>query len=411
MRRLLWLSCLSYLVIGLAHVVGGSVLEQMMTHYQLSYKDSGQWVMNQFLGFLVGVLLAPYLTSKLGKRGCVLLAVGLLTVSEAAYSLLPPWGLMLAIAPLAGFGFGMTEAVIGAMVIDLSEEKATAMSRVEIFFGIGAFLMPTAAGFLIRHEIWQLSFPIVSAIAGITFILWLTMSFGKIDEQIGYYARSSSLAASKPVATDGKLSRLLGGYKPQTIPFVLLSAVFFMIYVGMEMSFANYLPSIMIEQAGVAAADAPAALSLFWGTVIIGRLFAGGLSDRIGHSRYLLFATGGASASLILMALTGQASWMFVSIGLAGLFFSGIFGIALVYANGLVPGMTEKTTSLLVAFGGLGGALFPKLTGWVMDRYGVSQTILMIAFLIVLLFIVLLAMLTLGRKQQASLEIDTVGGN
>ncbi|WP_052350807.1 MFS transporter [Paenibacillus gorillae] len=230
MRKLLWLGCLSYLVIGLAHVIGGAVLEQMMAKYGLSYRDSGQWIMNQFLGFLVGVLIAPTITSKVGKRGGVLIAIGLLTISEAAYSLLPPWGLMLAIAPFAGFGFGMTEAVVGAMVIDMATQngKASAMSRVETFFGIGAFLMPTMAGLLIRHDIWQLSFPVLAAMSGIMFILWLTMQFGgEIDDRISFHGRLGDQPPQGAVSMErsqdnntsaGVRKGGLLGYHPQTLP-------------------------------------------------------------------------------------------------------------------------------------------------------------------------------------------------
>jgi FHS family glucose/mannose:H+ symporter-like MFS transporter len=48
---------------------------------------------------------------------------------------------------------------------------------------------------------------------------------------------------------------------------------------------------------------------------------------------------------------------------------SGMFSIALVFANRAVPGITERTTSLLMAAGGIGGALMPKLTGWCLDRF------------------------------------------
>ncbi|GLX71360.1 MFS transporter [Paenibacillus glycanilyticus] len=402
MRKLIALGCLSYLVIGLAHVVGGSVMEQMLDKYDLSYDDGGQWMMNQFFGFLVGVLLSPYITSKIGKRGGVLVSLGLLTLGEAAYSLTPhSWGLMLFIALFAGFGFGMTESVIGAMVIDMAEEngKANAMTKLETFFGIGAFLMPTLAGILIRYDVWQLSFPILSALAGITFILWMTLSFGPIDDKIGYHARvRKEHAESKPTIAGAKG---FFGYKASAIPFLLLSALFFLIYVGVEMSFSNYLPSIMIARSGMTEASAPSSLSLFWATMIVGRLFAGRLADRVGYFRYLLVAIAGACLVVVAMGAVLQLSGMMVLIALSGLFFSGVFGIALVFANGLLPGTTERTTSLLVACGGIGGAIFPKLTGWMMDSYGADRTVWILGALIVVMFIVLIAMLALGRRQQA----------
>ncbi|WP_028609509.1 MFS transporter [Paenibacillus harenae] len=405
MRKLIWLGCLSYLVIGVAHVVGGSILEQLIGHYGLTYKDGGQWIMNQFLGFLVGVLFAPSLTARVGKRGAVLLAIGILTASEAAYSLLLPWGWMLAIAPLAGIGFGMTEAVVGAMIIDLAKNgKASAMSRLETFFGVGALLIPIAAAYLIQQNVWQVSFPILAAMSGITFVLWLTMSFGELDDQLSYAPKSAEgsqanaeIAAS--LAAPRADASAFFGYSRKALPFLLLSALFFMIYVGMEMSFSNYLPSILIERSGIGESAAASVLSLFWGTMVLGRLFAGVLADRMGYSRYLLIATLGASAVFVLMAVMGQLSWTLVFVGLSGLCFSGIFGIALVYANALIPGMTERTTSLLVACGGLGGAIFPRLTGWIMDQFHVQATLWYVSALVIVMLLLLAVMLVLGRRR------------
>ncbi|WP_337102284.1 MFS transporter [Paenibacillus sp. YIM B09110] len=398
MKKLIWIGCLSYLVIGIAHVVGGSILEQLIDHYGLTYKDGGQWIMNQFLGFLVGVILAPSITARIGKRGAVLIALGALTLSEAAYSLLLPWGWMLAVAPLAGIGFGMTEAVVGAMIIDLAKGKASAMSRLETFFGVGALIIPVAAAYLIAQNVWQLSFPILAALSGVTFVLWLTMSFGKLDEQIGFQPPKAAVSNSLEQGAAGARTGLFG-YPRTALPFLLLSAAFFMIYVGMEMSFSNYLPSLLIERSQVDESSAAAALSLFWATMVFGRIFAGTLAEKMGYAKYLFIATGGATIVFALMALMGQLSWMLFFVALSGLFFSGIFGIALVYANALIPGMTERTTSLLVACGGLGGAIFPRVTGWFMDRYDGGVTLWYVSILVLIMLFVLGAMLVLGRGQ------------
>lgn len=409
MKKLMWMGCLSYLVIGIAHIIGGSVLEQLIDYYGLTYKDGGQWIMNQFLGYLVGVLLAPALTARVGKRGAVLIAMGALTLAEAAYSLLLPWGWMLAFAPLAGIGFGMTEAIVGAAIIDLMKGKASAMSRLETFFGIGALVIPITAAYLIQQHVWQLSFPILAAMAGITFVLWLTISFGSLDDSLGPRqvaaaaenvwadadAHSGAPSNSSPSARRGWL-----GYPAKSLPFLFISALFFLIYVGVEMSFSNYLPSILIERSGMEESSAAAVLSLFWGTMVLGRLFAGVLADRMGHASYLAVFSAGAACAFVGMSVTDAESWMLVMVALSGLFFSGIFGIALVYANGLLPGMTERTTSLLVALGGVGGAVLPRLTGWIMDSYPVRATMWSIAGSVVLLLLVLIVWLGFGKKQQ-----------
>ncbi|MFD2117085.1 MFS transporter [Paenibacillus yanchengensis] len=406
MKKLLWLGCFSYLLIGVAHIIGGSILEQLVAHYQLSYKDGGQWIMNQFLGFLVGVLFTPALSARFGKRATVLFAIGMLTISEAAYSLLLPWGFMLSFAPLAGLGFGMTEAIVGAMIIEYTKDgKATAMSKLETFFGIGALIIPLAAAYLIQKNIWQLSFPILAAMSAVMFILWLTTSFGEVDHHLSEKAKDKEPSAPAQRgntalgATTLKPTRKIPfGYDASSLPFLAFAVLFFLFYVGTEMSFSNYLPAILLGHTGVSEVAAASSLSVFWGAVVVGRIFAGVLAERLGYTRFLFIMTAGAAIVFGFMTVFNSYALMLVFIALTGLFFAGLFGIALVYANGLLPGHTERTTSLCVAFGGMGGAIFPRITGWFMDQYTISATLIYLAILVVGLFVLMLVLMMIGKK-------------
>jgi MFS transporter, FHS family, glucose/mannose:H+ symporter len=393
MRKLLWLGCLSYLVIGMAHVVAGSVLESVLHSYGLEYRDGGQWIMNQFLGFLVGVLCGPLITRTIGRRNTLLLAMGSLTAAEAAYSLLLPWGWMLSFAAIAGFGFGMTEAVIGAMIIEYVEErKASAMTQLETFFGLGALLMPGIAALLIDSGVWQMAFPIVTAMAGITTLLWLTLSFGKADDLLAQVPRS--VGARAPRKRYGK----------GAVPFLAVGIIFFMVYVGMEMSFSNYLPSIMIKRTGMTEATAASTMSVFWGMMVVGRMVTGRIAEWSGYKRFLLVSVASGLGIFVLLALSGHSGISLLLVGLNGLMWSGVFAISLLYVNHWVPGMTERTTSLMVAAGGLGGALLPKLTGWLMDNYNATVTLWIIAGTALLMIILIVLLVILGRRLEKGHE-------
>jgi MFS transporter, FHS family, glucose/mannose:H+ symporter len=395
MKKLIWLGCLSYLVIGMAHVVAGSVLEPLLDHYGLDYRDGGQWIMNQFLGFLFGVLATPYIIRMLGRRNTLLVALGTLTAAEAAYSLLLPWGWMLGFGPVAGFGFGLTEAVLGAIIIEfVTEGKASAMTRLETFFGLGALAMPAIAGVLIANQVWQMAFPVVTAVSGITTLLWLTLSFGKADDMLAYdpiaraAGRTGSGAPPKP------------RYVRASLPVLAIGMLYFALYVGMEMSFSNYLPSILKERMGMEEAAAASSLSIFWGMMVVGRIFSGRVAEWSGYFRYLLVSSAVGTGFLVLLAMTGHEVTGLIWTGLSGLFWSGVFAIGLLYVNGKLPGMTERTTSYLVAAGGLGGALLPKATGWFMDSYGAVGTLWMIAGAAAMLIVLLGAMAAASRKVQ-----------
>lgn len=53
---------------------------------------------------------------------------------------------------------------------------------------------------------------------------------------------------------------------------------------------------------------------------------------------------------------------------------SGLFSIALVFANKMLPGSEETTPSLLIASGGIGGAVLPLLMGKSMDLGGAGAS-------------------------------------
>ncbi|MGN7457345.1 MFS transporter [Paenibacillus pasadenensis] len=437
MRKLILLGCLSYFVIGLAHVVAGALLEPVMANYDLSYGAAGQWITNQFLGFLLGVLAAPAITSRIGRRSGLVLALGFLTAAEAIYSMLPPWDVILVAAPVAGFGFGMTEAVVGALIMDVfARGKASVMGWLEVAFGAGALAMPGLAALLIRDGIWMMSFPVLTALAGISMLLWMTLSFGPADEAVAHTPRTAKPAAAAPAdgpaaaareadepivapGLDGPAAVPAGGalaaakaeapasgrgwlgYGRGSWPLLAVGMAFFFLYVGLEMVFANYLPSIMTKGSGIGEAEASAVLSLFWATMVAGRLLIGFATRAAGYRVYLLGSVASTLAALVLLATAGTLTWTLVLVALAGFCMAGIFAVALIYVNERLPGMTDRTTSLLVACGGLGGAIFPKLGGWLFDLHGWQRLLQLTAVMGAVLLVLLLVLLALRGRQAA----------
>ncbi|TBL72645.1 MFS transporter [Paenibacillus thalictri] len=389
MRVIFWLGCACYLLIGLAHVVVGSVLEEMMTYYGRSYSDGGQLVFNQFAGFLVGVLLTPTITRRIGRRETLIIALLALTIGELVYCFLPPWGWMLATAPVAGLGFGVIEAVIGAIIIEFVQDNtAVAMSRLEVFFGVGALLIPLISGVLILYGVWNLSFLTVAVLSAVIGALWIFMPVGK---HRGTLSRNPDAALPSKSAPVKRLDGI-------GISFLTLMVIFFMVYVGAEMSFVNFAPSMLIENTGASSAEAAISNTFFWTAMAVGRLFAGVLAQRVGYAKYLLYSCG---FSLVMVAVFSLTNTLWSSIGvivLLGLGMAGIFSIALVAANLLMPGRTERTTSLLVAAGGIGGAVVPRVIGWLMDAFGTAGAQWLLISIMLVMLLIMIASALLGKK-------------
>lgn len=115
------------------------------------------------------------------------------------------------------------------------------------------------------------------------------------------------------------------------------------------------------------------------------------------------------STAVIFVVMGGlESTWAtFVLTFLAGLAMSGMFAVALVFLNRAMPGMTERTTSLLMAFGGIGGALMPRLTGWFLDENGTDATRwLFAAFAVVMLAVIVWALLSAKSLERASVSTE-----
>lgn len=399
MSRLVFLGSVAYLMVGIAQLVIGTVMEPMVHEYGVGYGDGGQLVMHQFLGGMTGVLCAPWLMRYLGKRGLLLTAISLIVVIQLVYATMPPWPVMLTVAPVTGFGFGITEATVGTFVIMAAAGNANkAMSRVEVFFGLGALLMPFVGAFLISEGIWKMSFVLVSVLAAVTLVLWLLYWPRILDAPPAAETNRSEPSASIGAAAGG--SRL--------VSWTLIACIlFFSAYVGLEMSFIHYLPSLLVQDNGVTEAAASLSISVYWAAMTIGRMTAGHAADRWGGASYLVFmCMANAVVFLLMISLHGTAETFVLTI-LSGLAMSGMFSIALVFANRAVRGAAERTTSLLMAAGGIGGALLPKLTGWFLDRFGPDETRWLFAGFGLLLLAVMLWAVSAARKSRPAVAANS----
>jgi FHS family glucose/mannose:H+ symporter-like MFS transporter len=399
MARLIFLGCVAYLAVGLGQLVVGTIMEPMVTAYGVQYGDGGQLVMNQFLGGMVGVLVAPWLIRRIGKKPLLLIALASMVLSQIIYMLQPSWGMMLAAGPIAGFGFGATEAVVSSFIIGSSMGNSNvAMSRVEVSFGVGALVMPFVGAALISSGHWVAAFGVVAVMTVLAIVLWWMFWPTKLERQMEELKESSSVASIESVGSSGR-----SGLSKITLVLVA-GCVFFMVYVGFEMSFIHYLPSLLVLNNGLSDSTASLSLSIYWGAMVLGRMVSGHAADRWGGGVYLLATCLMAAVLFVVMGGIDSTWATFVLTFLAGLTMSGMFAVALVFINRAIPGMTERTTSLLLAFGGIGGAVMPRLTGWYLDVRGADATWWLFAVFAVAMLAVIVWALLAAKSARSVVE-------
>ncbi|MBA2943481.1 MFS transporter [Paenibacillus sp. CGMCC 1.16610] len=364
MRRLLIMGCLSYLLTGCTHVIFGAVLPELLTHYGRSYSDGGLLVFLEFGGFLLGVLSMPAFSRRFSRRNTITTAFGLLFLAMMTIVMLPPWAFAVSLTFVAGVAFGLVEASISTFVLMAAKDKqASAFSTLEVFFGLGALFMPIVSSILIANGLWKYGFMLLGLSALATGLIWSKLSLGEHDELLAHKADKSQQEVKPPALTRSSLT------------FLILFMLVFFIYVGMENTIVNFLPSIFIDQMHTSSSLSSLAVTAYWIAMVAGRLFAGVLAEKMTYFRYLAVAFGGSLITVFLWLFSTQLWSSFAIVLLLGLFMSGMFAVALIYANQLLPGRTEQTTSTLIAAGGLGGSVIPLGVGWGMDKFQVGLSI------------------------------------
>lgn len=179
-------------------------------------------------------------------------------------------------------------------------------------------------------------------------------------------------------------------YSKKQLGLLTIFVVFFFVYMGLELGLMNFLPSILVERLELSESIASLSVSILWIAMIVGRLFSGKIAEAVQYMPFLIWSTVGTLLFTMSMVFVSGQWVTYVLIFGTGLFMSGLFCIALVYANVLIPGMTERTTSILIASGGIGGAVLQYLTGWSMSAWPVVGTIWILAGFCVLLLLTLL---------------------
>lgn len=379
MKRIFALSCGFYLLIGITSVVLGALLPVLLSHYERGYSDGGFLLFLQFLGFLVGVIVAPALTARIGRKAMLTLALICIVAAYTLLGFLPSWSVVLLLTIIVGFGSGIIEPSVGAFTIEFTEnQKAVAMSKLDVFFALGALLIPAVAALFIWMDLWHLTFYTVAVLSLVLMLLWITM-----PRPAALYLEQAGENTVTHAAGKAQYSR-------KHLGLLTIFVIFFFIYMGLELGLMNFLPSILVERLQLQESVASLSVSILWIAMIIGRLFSGKIAESVNYMPFLIWSTVGTLLFTVAMVfVTGQWATYVLIFG-TGLFMSGLFCIALVYANVLIPGMTERTTSILIASGGIGGAILQYVTGWSMSTGPIVNTIWILAGFCLILLLTLM---------------------
>jgi len=165
--------------------------------------------------------------------------------------------------------------------------------------------------------------------------------------------------------------------RPAAVPLALL---YFTIVLRTTTSygFMTFAPPLLTEQ-GFTIGEASTAVSLYLFASGIGGFIGGPLADRYGARRVILWSLVAAVPFMAVAPLLSPLGFTAL-LAVGGLLLQSTLPISVTFAQTFVKGGAATVSSLMMGFAWGMGSLFVPLIGASADRFGIEQTLVVLAF-------------------------------
>ena len=156
-----------------AHQLRPAQLSDMIGCYGLTDSVQGLPASVYSVGLMLAMLLALALTGRVRKPLLLLIAFVASIVTLLPQSLIPAFGVFLALNVLMGIAFGLLDSLVSANMADLHTGRrgAIMMSMLHASYGIGGMVAPMAYSGLLRSGMaWNMLFVAAAAAGGVLLI-------------------------------------------------------------------------------------------------------------------------------------------------------------------------------------------------------------------------------------------------
>jgi MFS family permease len=336
--------------IGVGRFVYTPILPPMLATLGLSKSEAGLIAAANFLGYLIGALVAAVPTLPGGRRHWLFGALAISALTTAAMGLGETMAAFLILRFIGGAASAFVLILGSAIVLEHLAEVGRAGLSALHFAGVGSGIAVSAAliaGLMQCGESWR----VLWAASGALSLGGLVAAAGLLPRPAAP-TRSSGLRASSPL--DRSLTRLITAYGFFGFGYVI-TATFLVAIVRGAPAIRPLEPVIWIVF-GLAAM--PSVALWTW----IARL----LGVPRGFGLACVVEAGGVLASVGWQTIEG----LFVAAVLVGGTFMGLTALGLVEARALAGGDPRRALALITGAFGFGQIIGPVFAGVVSERLG-----------------------------------------
>ena len=316
-------------------------------------------------GFMSGRVLSRFGTGPVALASAVMTGLSLLGLS-----FVPNFPLMVALAFPLGLGAGAVDAGLNHYVAEHYTSKH--MNWLHACWGVGATLGPVIMGSALAGDGgWPRGYLII-ALSQLSLATILFFSLGLWAHQ------GPARHDPEKVAAGGRPDT------PRWAPF--LAAFLFMLYVAVEMGTGLWAASVLIESRHFAPASAGIAITLYYGSIMTGRVLIGFVSERLGNRRLIRYGLSVALVGIVLLLIPGWPPLALAGVTLLGFGCSPVYpGLMHETPRRFDPATARKVIGWQVAAANIGGAVLPTAFGVQAAAIGLESIFVTVAVLLGLL--------------------------
>jgi FHS family glucose/mannose:H+ symporter-like MFS transporter len=341
---------LAFFLFGFTDNLKGPTLPAMLTELNINYATGGNIFFGEYLGFLIATMLTGVIADKFGLKSVLIFAGICLVIGVSGYSTGQSTFLLSISMFIIGLGLGAFELGPNAVIVEVyKERKGLFLNLMAVLHGLGSLAAPLFIGWLFYNGIsWRTAYRWDLVLIALFLILAIMLRFPKAEEKT-----QIDFKRIREIAFKG------------TLPLFYFAIA---VYVAAEIGVASWLVAYLQDFRGATVAASNQALSLFFGTLMIGRLIGGFFVHRFGYVRSVLFAGLGALICLVVGTLTSLS----IFLALTGFFFSIIFPTITAAVSDELTENVNTILGTLFTCAGIGGMIGPWVIGWASTNLGLQ---------------------------------------
>ncbi|MFB6777878.1 sugar MFS transporter [Streptomyces sp. NPDC056352] len=351
-------SCVGFVLIGALQALYGPAIPALRERFDLTPSAAGLALSAHFVGGVTGVLLFGPLNGRIGNRRTLGGSYLLMAIGAAGFAMAPDWPVALAMALLAGLGFGGVDYGLNQLFATGFGRRSTAMLNIlNAHFGVGAVLGPAVIGAVgsERYAAVFLGFALVA--------LPLLLCLGGVRDT----GAPETDGHAPPVSTGARIrNRSLGTV---LAAFVVL----YVLHVGIEAGVGGWEPT-HLETVGFGAGVAATATSVYWLMMTAGRFLVAPLALRFSAPSLIAVSCAGMTVCLLLSWTPEFAPYAYAGVGL---FIAPIFPTGLPWLNRAAP-QARRAGALVIAASMTGGVAAGPVLGMTIEWSGIRTVPLLL---------------------------------